>query len=672
VKRGLVGLGAALVLTLALIAVRIAGHRDAMMVLCPPTSWHDQVCAGSIAFPRGGPYILGFDAPGAAVRLFIDGHEVVHGQGRQSARLIYVPGVHDLRLEGAADVRLLWHPPGRRGPLERVPASSVSPQPKGSAHFGSDAGASRRDAAIASLIVLIWLALAIYLLRPRLDKQRALLYGGIFVLAVAARAGGISSAGQTWDEDEYWCAGKNYVENVLALDFHDRDWRDNFEHPPLTKYVAGVGALWQDGFGVAHLLFILMSALTCVLAAAVTWRLFSPRAALFAGMITALTPHLIGHARVVGHETPSTFLWALAVWLALRTFDDDRRIARLAWVGVAVGLGLATRYSNFLMAPCLAVVFLTMTPPGHRLRQLGTAFVIPAATATLTFFALWPRLWTHPLLHLHQAYDKITRAIHPPENYLGHQLAHPPPSYFIVYALAVTPVLILVLGLVVGPGTGLRKRLRPQDQQTPPIPHGWLIVGAWILAPLGMMWSPVRQDGVRYVLPMLVPLGIAAALGLDNLVALWRHRLVAPLATAVLGAYLFIVCARIAPYDLDYFNEVVGGPAGAQRKHLFEVGWWGEGIGEAVDFINVHAGAGQSLFRLLSPNHVNWFRADLFAHEARDPARADWLVVNDAGIFVNDVLLHAPPFTLPADAVLMHDVQAQGASLVRVYRREAP
>jgi 4-amino-4-deoxy-L-arabinose transferase-like glycosyltransferase len=621
---------------------------------------------GSWYFPRGGPYILAFDTDGPA-ELEIDGVRVVAGAQRASARVVYAAGVHGVTFRGPAGARLLWHPPGRRGALEYVPPSSLSPDEPARAHFGAGAGASRGDATIATLILMILAAAGVLLARPKIDRRTWMIVGGVFAFALLVRLVGLSAAGQTWDEDEYWSAGRNYLVNFLSLDFSDASWRWNFEHPPITKYIGGLGALWQDGYDVARALFAALSAGTCALAAAIAMRLFPSdegreRVGLLAGLACALTPHLIGHAHVVGHETPSTFFWALAVYLCLRVHEDrTTSVRRLAWVGVVLGLAVATRFANLLLAPVIGVTLLCCAPAAERLRTLWLGALIAPFAGLATFVAVWPRLWTHPFLHLNEAWLKL-RIPHTPEPYLGAYTTTPTWHYFAVYTLAVTPVVLLAAAFVGGAWRGIARRER-----------GWLVVLVWLLVPYGIAWSPVRQDGVRYVLPALVPLAIAAAAGFDQLCAALAPRIRrAPAAlVGALAAYLLLTCARIHPYYLDYFAEAVGGTGRVQERKLFETGWWGEGIASAVDHVNANAAPGAKLYKLLQPTHVNWFRDDLFRAEVGSPAAADWIVVNDAGIFANDVLARRPPFVLPPDAQLVHDVRAGGASLVRVYRRPA-
>jgi hypothetical protein len=184
--------------------------------------------------------------------------------------------------------------------------------------------------------------------------------------------------------------------------------------------------------------------------------------------------------------------------------------------------------------------------------------------------------------------------------------------------------------------------------------------------------SPVRQDGVRYILPSLVALAVASAAGVDWLVESLgrtnfgrrgrREPMMFAAASAVLIIYMGVTCWRIHPYYLDYYGEQVGGPAGVARDRSFEVAWWGEGIGEAVEYINRSAAPGARVHRgCVRPSHLTWLRGDLFSAEVHRPADADWILVYEAS------WRRCP---LPPDARLAFEVTAQGAPLARVYRRQ--
>ncbi len=580
--------------------------------------------AGSWWLPRGGPYILGYDAPGDA-ELRIDDLVVAHGSGEQSRRVVFEAGAHSVLFRCPAASRLLWHPPGRRGALEYVPASSLSR----SGQFGFGVGAYLPAAILTTLAVLALLLLLWLEWRPRVDLSIL----GVFLIALAVRL--LMAYGQTWDEDEYWSAGRNYLVNLLGFDFRETSWRWNFQHPPVTKYLAGLGALWADGYFPARAIFALLGATGCAFAADLGKRLFGARAGLFAGVIAAFTPRLIAHDQIVGHEAPSVFFWTVAVWLALKAKERPKAIYAL---GVVLGLAIGTRFTNLLCVP-LALGIVVLHSPCVR---SALAAFLAASIGLVTFVATWPRMWTAPLAHLHQGWQLLNQQ-HLPEAYLGAVVQLPPWHYFPVYVLATAPLAVL---LAAGIGAWHARK-------------NALVAFAWFLLPFGVALSPVRQDGVRYVLPALVPLALFAGVGIDALAAKWRF------APAALGTYLLFTSARIYPYYLDYYGEQVGGPASASRKGWFETGWGGEGIGGAVDVVNGRGKPNARVQRILQPTHVNWLRADLWSEASAE--ESDWLIVNDAGIAAHRLWGRNSPRL--ENMQLVYEARAQGASLVRVYRR---
>ncbi|MEZ4399453.1 MAG: glycosyltransferase family 39 protein [Kofleriaceae bacterium] len=626
---------------------------------------------GSLALPRGGPYIVGFASTGPA-RLELAGQPPLTGAGVVTARVVLPAGAIGLRFAAPPGARLVWHPPGRRGDPEYVPASSLSSASPGAARFTAP-GTNRVDAAAAWSYLLIVGGLALWLGRRRLaqvPRDVALVGFAVFAVAAAARLYDLGAAGQTWDEDTYWSAGRNYLQNLVRGDLDALAWRWNYEHPPVTKYLAGLGGSWSDGFDGARAMSALVLALGCALLVPIGRRLTGDlRVGALAGVIAALSPHLIAHGQIVGHEAPSVAAWLAMLWASLRVWDrgaSTRAVApRLVTVGVLLGVALMTRFVNGLAAPAIGVTIVATAPVGARRRAIGLGLAIIPAVAVVTSIALWPRLWTHPIAHTQEAWAKL-KGLHSEEPFLGAITRTPPRWYFLAYLGATSPVVVLVaaLGGVVVWAARARRTL--------------LVVAAWLIAPLGVMLSPVRQDGVRYVLPVLALLALPAAAGV---VAISR-RLLAP--TAGLGArpaagrgararaalgltvpvglviYLVVTCARIHPYYLDYYGEQVGGTAAVARARQFEVAWWGEGVAAAVDYVNHHAAIGDKVHRdCVEPAHLTWFRGDLW-ETVRDPRQATW------------ILHYQPswrPCAIPPDAVRVYRVEAGGAPLCDVYRR---
>jgi hypothetical protein len=652
--------------------------------------------AGSIAIDRGGPVIIGFQSA-APARLTVAGQEIrdlVPGLTDVRARRIILPrGPAAIRFAapGSGSPRLVWSPVGRRGPPEYVPASSLSPAPPERASGGAP-GRDPLDGAIGLGLLATLVASLCAMARRRLaavSRNQWIAMGGVLAVGLAVRLWDLGDMGQTWDEDTNWAAGRNYLTNLLELDFSAAAWSWNYEHPPVMKLLAGIGAQLADGFGPARALSALWSALGCALLVPIGTRLYRFRAGVLAALIAALLPPMIAHGQIVGHESPTTLWWSLGVLLALGVHDylphDERGLRalrlRLAWVGAIVGVAAASRFVNGLLGPLCALIVVVSAPERWRKPTLAWGALLMPLCALATFYALWPRLWAHPIAALGEALARLG-SLHAPEPFLGALTATPPPYYFAVYLTLTLPA-----GVLAGVLAWIARAARERDRAA-------LIVLAWLLVPLVAALSPVRQDGLRYVMPCLSALALMAAAGLDALaivldgllgrsdgpiartpgpgraptspsasqsLRISRGRLPFLGLSAATALYLGVTAARSAPYHLDYFNELTGGAGAVTSRRWLETAWWGEGLDRAVAYVNEHAAPGARICReCIVPTHLAWFREDLWAPMTRDPHSAEWLVVYSPA---------TRRCSLPPDAEQVFEVTHDGAVLAAVYRR---
>jgi len=258
--------------------------------------------AGSIFIARGGPVILGFVSDGEARLSFAGTAQVGHGLVR--ARIIVPHGAAAIRFAAPPGARLVWSPVGRRGDPEYVPASSLSPEPPARATFDRP-GTALLDGVIAAGLLAIAVAALCVAARRRLaavPRRTWLAMAIVLAGGVAVRWIDLGGFGQTWDEDVNWAAGRNYITNVVALDFSAAAWQWNYEHPPVMKLLAGIGAQFADGFGPARALSAIWISLGCALLVPIGARLFRPRVGALAGALAALLPPMVAHGQIVGHS----------------------------------------------------------------------------------------------------------------------------------------------------------------------------------------------------------------------------------------------------------------------------------------------------------------------------------------------------------------------------------
>ena len=272
---GLIPLGVAALLWLVRAWLSVAPLDHLAVVAAEPADPPGAVArAGSIWVARGGPVILGFQSDGAA-RLVFAGQELA-GTGLVKRRVVVAHGAAAIRFAAPPGARLVWSPVGRRGDPEYVPASSLSPDPPATARFDRP-GATPLDGAIAAGLVATLVASLCVLARRRLaavPRGSWLAMAIVLAAGVAVRWYDLGGSGQTWDEDVNWAAGRNYVTNLVGLDFSDRSWQWNFEHPPVMKLLDGIGAQFADGFGPARALSAICIALGCALLVPIGARLF--------------------------------------------------------------------------------------------------------------------------------------------------------------------------------------------------------------------------------------------------------------------------------------------------------------------------------------------------------------------------------------------------------------
>ena len=96
----------------------------------------------------------------------------------------------------------------------------------------------------------------------------------------------------------------------------------------------------------------------------------------------------------------------------------------------------------------------------------------------------------------------------------------------------------------------------------------------------------------------------------------------------------------------------------------FEVGWWGEGLDKAVDYLNSNAAPSARVFGVrnatcVAPTHLAWLRGDLWEPQVVSVELAEWI------LWYSPTSKACP---IPNHAELAYEVNVRGAPLARVYR----
>lgn len=415
-----------------------------------------------------------------------------------------------------------------------------------------------------------------------------------------------------------------------------------------------------DPYETRHLLCALIG----VAGIAVVWgvgrRLAGPRAGFLAGALLALCGPWYGGLFNHTKDIPFAVLMMAAVALLVRLV---RQMPRPRWgtvlgFGAVVGLALGIRVGALLLAgyaaAALAGWVLVRGVSVARLREAGRGALrllpaLPVAYGLMAVF--WPWAVLEPLNPLLALAD-FSHFHYPIRTLLGgteYWMYEVPRSYLAWYLAVKLPLLMLagaVLGLLVLPATMRRDRLAGEEGRTRAVGCGLVALAA--LFPV--VWFTVTHapgyTAIRHFLFVLPPLAVLGGIGLDRLIgwaSAWRLgvsrrtgrgqsvAVPAGLALALVLGREATVLESLHPDEYVYFNELVGGVAGAVRK--YDVDYWANSLPEAVEDLSEVIAAEEArthrhrtysvavcaeplAFEKLAPANLHWVtdwtRADFF------------------------------------------------------------
>lgn len=418
---------------------------------------------------------------------------------------------------------------------------------------------------------------------------------GLALVAIAVGLPGLAEIGVTWDEPNYY----ESVERIQSWTTRlaSADWGDAMSpeairaawdsdryynpHPPAYKVgMAITDALFDELAGVPssyRVSSLLMFGLLVFLVSWFTARFAGLGAGVAAGLSLVLMPRVFGHAHIAATDMPLTLFWFGAT-SGLFLYALERRRGWLVAGAAFLGLGLATKFTAFLLPVPLALWMLLQ----ERSRRSVTALGIGLAIALLVATAVNPAAWFDPVgYQVRLIAESLSREATVPVStfYRGASYAYVVPwEHAIVLTVITVPVSILGLAAV-----GVKMALR--RQRTRSLVVLCVIQLVFWLALMALPTSP-NHDGVRLWLPMFPFVAVAAGLGFGVLLRAARRRLAGARANAaglMLGLLFFAppmyLTVHSSPYFLSAYNEVVGYTSGAAERGM-EASYWFDAVTE--------------------------------------------------------------------------------------------
>ncbi|MBI4144466.1 glycosyltransferase family 39 protein [Candidatus Woesearchaeota archaeon] len=471
----------------------------------------------------------------------------------------------------------------------------------------------------------------------------------LFSAGAAVRLYDLNGQGPTFDESGYFKIATKIYGAIKEKTLSEEYWGVLPTHPPVGSYIHTLfyiptlkqfstehikqlltGKLtYQDGlsgeqYTSARYASVLLGTLTILITYLFCKRFLNRTTGVIAALILIVLPNFIPHHKIATLDSTVAFFYTLTITIFAYTLISDKWNDWI-FLGILTGLGFAVKFIMVLLLPAYVLVYLVWNKEiiKKHLSEFRQAinekqsilknsfntllttikelyswklFLIPFIML-LVLFLTYPYLWPEPSRFTKMiTFWKDGPGIEPWFGQMTEQGSLQ--SYYLVYFVFTTPVLILLLFLI-------------------SLHYNWknktfwnMFVLLWFATPFLWSFSIQKTDGMRYLTMIYPPLAILAAQGL-------QHALRTPkklfIGIAILLVYLIAIDAWIHPYYLDYYNILIGGPKNVQEKNLLEFNWFGEGKKELVEWINKNAEQNSAIAIKWNPSHdfAGW-REDLF------------------------------------------------------------
>lgn len=492
----------------------------------------------------------------------------------------------------------------------------------------------------------------------------------IFLTAFIIRIITLGGMGRTWDEVAYVRQGYHYVELARKFNFSDPFWYELSDHPPLIRYVYGlVSTLNYIGYDdtgfpqfdynyfFPRLISIILGSLSAVLVFLFGFKHFSKYIGITSGLIFALIPFFVGLSQLATLESFIMLFFTAGVYFFIDTLYEPSR-KNIILTGVFTGLAFLTKQSNIILIPLLMLlsfVFIKYINKKLKIKKAGKILVLVLVISLLTIFILWPMPFFHitNFINVQKTMWVDGVKLPPPELFFGKVVLVPFFYYVVMFAIT-TPLLLLILSIF-----GIKVSLQKKGV--------FLIVLAWFLFPFLQSFYTFRQHGVRYIIQLYAPFAILCGIGLDNInYFLKKYEKIKIINLGIVTIYLLISLKTVTPYYLDYFNELVGGTKTVYDHRLFQLGWWGEGVGPATEYIsrlenkkvNVAIDGYQPMYVMPTKKNITPILFD-------KNRTSDYVIVP----YFNIVRLGFDENFVKAHYKFIHAIYVDGAPFVKIYKK---
>jgi len=436
-----------------------------------------------------------------------------------------------------------------------------------------------------------------------------------------------------------------------------------------------IGFRYTESWLISHSLLIpVFAGLALLVVYYFASKVYGRFAAVSATLSLAFLPVFFGEAHLDMKDVPFAALYALTIILFWKGVTE-KNWKWIASSSIVFGLTLASRIMAFtVLFVIYSWLLLTQLHKINLKSKLTISLLFYPVIGIAIFFLAWSWLWLDPinnLLAVSRYFQNRNWAV----LYFGQILytqKNLPWHYAIVMLAVTTPIPILLLAIT-GGVSALKRSWSFKDEASIlvllwfgvsiirsslpsifPVYNGTslfteVIPAFCILAGIGASWiyTYIRSHSIRHP-------------NSQHLVKMLSAALIIGLITVP----SFIAMYQIHPYEMSYYNELVGGVKGAYGK--FDVDYWWQAYSEGARWLNEYAHINTTI--LIAPYRL-WYlyyftRSDLkIIDSTYFERRVDYIMFNpNFYLWYNRVIDYCRKNLKPA-----HIIRIEGAPVLHIY-----
>ncbi len=431
----------------------------------------------------------------------------------------------------------------------------------------------------------------------------------------------INDYGVTWDFTYHFNAGLWHLQKPLT--------GNNFimgPSPPLSdilptlSYILFFEKLKLFPFDAAYNLYsVLLGSMGIGILYFTAKRFFNWQIAFFSSITLAFLPRYFGHLHNNMKDIPQAVFFTLSIFLFYRLFREPK-IINLIFASISFAFAFNSKV-NAVFILIIAAIFLILITINvilsisegsrnlfahirarffSRQRQdqndkkkiiIFSYFLIAPLAALL----LWWPFWDKPIDRLLEAtHSYTTSTTNMPVLYFGsifYSGNNVPVSYPLGILAVTTPILILLFFFIGFITLIFNKKIAFEIK---------LFLLLWFLIPIARYLKPqmIVIDDIRHFMEVIFPFSLIAGLGiyhvylsiikiLHNIFPRINKLFISSFLILFLISYLLFQIFSYHPYQTSYYNELIGGVKGAQKK--FDIEFWASAYKEALQYLNMNA-----------------------------------------------------------------------------------